>query len=85
MPDKNPQIEQIVEKLTEKAEYCFERAEAQHRVADIQHANAEKLTELGLALEADAVALNGEMEMVAGRNSPPLRERLPDHPGRRLP
>jgi hypothetical protein len=77
MPAKNPRIETIVEKLTEKAELCFERAEAQHRVADLQHANAEKLTVLGLALEADAVALNGEMEMVAGRDSPPIRVQQP--------
>jgi hypothetical protein len=83
MADRNPQIEETVEKLTEKAELCFESAEAQHKVADIQHAYAEKLTVLGLALEADAVALNGEMEMVAGRTSPPLRE-LPPRP-RRLP
>ena len=74
---KNPKIEQAVEKLAEKAELCFERAEAQHRIADIQHANAEKLTVLGLALEADAVALNGEMEMVAGRDSAPLQEQQP--------
>jgi hypothetical protein len=84
MPAKNPQIEQAVEKLAEKAELCFERAEAQHKIADIQHANAEKLAVLGLALEADAVALNGELEMVAGRNSPPLREQRPAD-RRRLP
>jgi hypothetical protein len=77
MPHKNPQIEQAVEKLTEKAEHCFEIAEAQHKIADLQHADAEKLTELGLALEADAVALNGEMEMIAGRTSAPLREKSP--------
>jgi hypothetical protein len=83
MAHKNPHIVETVEKLTQKAELCFETAEAQHKVADIQHECAEKLTVLGLALEADAVTLNGEMEMVAGRTSPPLRE-LP--PGlRRLP
>ena len=73
-------VARTVEKLTERAEDCFERARAQHESADSQHADAERLMALGRSLEADAVALNGEMEMLAARTSPPLQEQFPISP-----
>jgi len=84
-------LENAVQKLAERAEDCFDRAQIQHAHADKQHdsaaaqhvsadkqhasaerqhASADKLITLGVALEADAVELKGEIEMVAGWNSP---------------
>lgn len=86
-------LQNAVQKLAERAEDCFDRAQIQHASADKQHASAaaqhasadkqhasaerqhasaDKLVTLGVALEADAVELNGEIEMVAGRSSPQI-------------
>jgi hypothetical protein len=106
-------LRNAVQKLAERAEDCFDRAEiqhasadkqhasadaqhvsadaqhvsahAQHASADKQHASAEKqhasadeLVTLGVALEADAVALNGEIEMVAEGSSAPVKMKSDD-------
>ena len=91
-------LQNAVQKLAERAEDCFDRAQIQHASADRQHAsageqhasadrqhvsadkqdasaqrehsNADKLVTLGVALEADAVELNGEIEMCTARSSP---------------
>jgi hypothetical protein len=84
-------LQNAVQKLAERAEECFDRAQIQHTSADKQHAsadaqhasanaqnasaekqhaNADKLVTLGVALEADAVELNGEIEMRAARSGP---------------
>jgi hypothetical protein len=78
----------------EKAEVCFDLAETQHDIAEKQHdsaarqldnadkvaASADAMDVLGHALQADAVEIKGEMEMVAARTSPPLRERSESDP-----
>ena len=99
-------LRNAVQKLAERAEDCFDRAEIQHASADKQHASADaqhvsahaqhasadkqhasaekqhasadKLVTLGIALEADAVALNGEIEMVAERSSAPIEMKSDD-------
>ncbi len=84
-------LQNAVQKLAERAEECFDRAQIQHASADKQHAsadaqhasanaqnasaekqhaNADKMITLGIALEADAVELNGEIEMGTARSSP---------------
>ncbi|MEA2877728.1 MAG: hypothetical protein QOF14_2924 [Hyphomicrobiales bacterium] len=83
-------LQNTVQKLAERAEECFDRAQVQHASADKQHASAnaqhasadsqaasaekqhasaDKLVTLGVALEADAVQLNGEIETRTGRGS----------------
>jgi hypothetical protein len=84
-------LQNAVQKLAERAEECFDRAQLQHASADKQHASAneqhasaekqhasaikqhasaDKLVTLGVALEADAVELNGEIEMRSAQRSP---------------
>jgi len=45
-------------------------ANAHNASAQKQHASADKLVTLGVALEADAVELNGEIETRTARSSP---------------
>jgi paraquat-inducible protein B len=84
-------LEKTVEKLTERAEECFDSAQIQeviadqqhivanqqhaaadrqNAVADRQHARAKEMNTLGEALEADAVKLSDEVEMISKRTSP---------------
>ena len=65
--------------LIEKATNILEVAQAQHDAADQQHLNADKLEELGHALEASAVEIEGKKRMDAGRSrdEEPLGE-IPD-------
>jgi hypothetical protein len=84
-------LQSAIQKLAERADDCFDRAQIQHASADKQHAsakeqhasanqqdasahkqhsNADKLVTLGIALKADAVELNGEIEMRTVRSSP---------------
>jgi hypothetical protein len=88
-------LQNAVQKLAERAEECFDRAQIQHASADKQHAsadaqhasanaqnasaekqhaNADKMITLGIALEADAVELNGEIQMRTARGSPHMEE-----------
>ena len=74
-------LEKTVEKLTERAADCFDRAQVQqviadqqhivadrqHAVADRQSARAEELVTLGEALESDAAKLNDELEIISPR------------------
>ena len=83
-------LEKTVEKLTERAEDCFDRAQVQHviadqqdivadrqhAVADRQHARAEELVTLGEALEADAAKLSDELEMISPGKRP-VRDPVP--------
>lgn len=55
-------------------------AAKQHASAEKQHDSADKLVTLGIALEADAVELNGEIEMRTARNSPHIE--VPAGPAR---
>lgn len=89
-------LQGAVQKLAERAEDCFDRAQSQHASADKQyasakdqhasadqqeasarrqHSNADKLVTLGVALEADALELNGEIEMRITRSSPHIEMR----------
>ena len=72
MRRKNQKAAPAAIKLLAMAEQCFQRAETLHRAAE--DAAAAKLIVLGEKLEADAVAINGEQEMGAGRTSPSYRE-----------
>jgi hypothetical protein len=84
-------LQNAVQKLAERAEECFDRAQIQHASADKQHASADaqhasanaqnasaekqhasadKMVTLGIALEADAVELNGEIAMRTARSGP---------------
>jgi hypothetical protein len=67
-------LQKSVDVLMDKAENCLDLAKAQHKIADKQHDSADKLETIGHALEDDAVELKGELEMVAGRGSPPYVE-----------
>jgi C4-dicarboxylate-specific signal transduction histidine kinase len=65
-------------------------ADRQHASADKQdasaqreHSNADKLVTLGVALEADAVELNGEIEMRTTRSSP--QPEMPERPAQSRP
>ena len=76
-------IEKSVGKLLDKADDCFERAKADHALAENQHqaaetqhdvadkvdASADSLEALGQALVDDAVELKGEIEFGAARGS----------------
>jgi hypothetical protein len=62
-------LENSVERFNKQATVCFERAESQHEIADLQHANAEKLTILGQSLELNASLAKGEKETGAGSTS----------------
>jgi hypothetical protein len=91
---KKELLEKSVENLLDKAEDCRDLAETQHDIANKQHdsaarqldnagklaASADALDALGRELEADAVEIKGEMEMVAARTSPALRERSESDP-----
>lgn len=81
-------LEKSVETLQAKAEDCFDLAKTQHDIADKQHEiadrqhasadnldnSADRLDALGHALQADAVEIKGETEIVAARTSPPFEE-----------
>jgi hypothetical protein len=60
-------------------------ADAQHVSAHAQNTSADKLVTLGVALEADAVELNGEIEMRTARNSPHTEVPEGPAPSRPLP
>lgn len=67
-------VEKEIQSLTKKADEAFDSAKIQHEIADEQaeisakqHAVAEKMVNLGQALEGEAVTLKGELEMDAQR------------------
>jgi hypothetical protein len=70
MEIKKTALKKTVERLEKQATACFERADDQHGIANLQHANAEKLTILGQSLEVNALLLKGAIETGAGRTSP---------------
>jgi hypothetical protein len=81
-------LDKSAKALLDKAEDCFGLAKTQHEIADKQHeiaasqhssadnldTSADKLAALGHALEADAVELKGETEIIAARTDPRPRE-----------
>jgi hypothetical protein len=69
MDSKNSMPEESPATLMEKAADCLEIAQAQHQAADQQHLNADKLEELGYALEVSAVELEGKM-LIDARSGP---------------
>lgn len=78
--EKTP-LEKAAGALADKADECLTLANAQHETADkqqanvdAQHANADKLEVIGHVLEAQAVAIEGEKQIIASRTSPPLQE-----------
>jgi hypothetical protein len=74
MPTEKELAKDAVHILAEKAEDCFDGAQAQHEIADLQQASAEKLVILAEELQDGAVKLNGELEMTAARCSAPIEE-----------
>jgi hypothetical protein len=74
MPSKKETITDSIELLLDKSTECFEFAQTQQQIADLQRANAEKMSGIGEALVEHAADLQGQIEMATGRTTPPMRE-----------
>jgi len=65
LPETSPTSPSVIT-LMEKAADCLEIARTQHEAADQQHLDADKLDEIGYALEVSAVEMEGKT-VLAGR------------------
>jgi hypothetical protein len=59
LPETSPTSPSVIT-LMEKAADCLEIARTQHEAADQQHLDADKLDEIGYALEESAVEMEGK-------------------------